>query len=1523
MRFPILFSALVLTGCSEAGVTKYNSDPEVSITSHRDEDTVREGVVELLRGQVGDPNHPISGLSVTWLIGDREVCPESAPNDAGVVSCEATFELDGGELLLEVRDPEGAGASALVLLDVRPTDAPQASINAPLADGNYYADQMITFQGIVSDTEDGPEDLVVTWETSELGDLGLTVDINDQGETEAFGTLNEGDHAVRLRVADSSGKEGTASVVIGVGPPNSPPTCLIVSPSEDTVGADGELVTFTGLVSDLDVSPTWLDVTWESDKDLELGASSPDTTGNVTFPTSDLSVNTHVITMTVTDEVGADCVANVVYTVGMPPTLDVTSPTGGSILNHSEPVAFSATVNDNEDLPNEIDITWASDIDGVFSEASADSSGGVSFTVDTLTFGDHNVTVTATDTDGLFVTSNLSFTLNRPPTTPDLTLGPSPAYTTDNLLASASGSVDPEGAGTITYAYEWFEDGTPSSESTLSTYPAAATAKYHTYRVQVTPSDGTVDGAGTWAEIEVSNSNPVVFGPVLSTPEPKIGDTLVCTATVTDADAEDAPTTLFEWSDGSTGDSYTVTAANEIGEEITCSVTANDGDAGVTTASTTAIVANSHPVVDSVVVSPDTGRVGEFLTCSATASDADGEEPFLSYAWSTGDTGPTTTIEATSDPGHHIVCTATAEDIYGATGSGTASATVENTDPVMGPVTITPNPASNSDTLTCEASVTDGDGDTPTLTYAWSTGAAGIELPLTSIIAASGDTLSCTATATDADGGTASDSDDITLMNRAPLILATLGPEAPTRLSTLICSASEISDPDDDSTALSFSWTVDAVVVDATSTGEAESTLAGVFSAEQTVDCVATVDDGKGGTTAATTTIVIVNTTPGVPTLSMGPTPLYTNDVLSVDAESVDADEDILTMTYQFTVDEMVVQDGPSPYLLGTEHFDKHQTIEVTVKADDGFDSATASLGPVVVLNSAPTTPVPSVASLGACPPPAVDLNGVDDHVDLGFGNELEALNFTIEAWARVDDDANAHILSRETETSALAVTIEDGKFEALLTSSSGICHITAAETVPLGRWFHIALASSYDDQCTLYLNGLEIGSAADSGAHLGGAGSLILGAQRVSPSVLESHLDGLMTEVRVWNSFRDGDQIRDDRYRRFTGGEAGLMAYWPFDEGGGIAASDLTASTLGAELVGTGWGTAHTSMNGLCSDDDGLICAFDDESEDADDDALTYSIEWDVDGTPYTETFMTSFPGDTIPGDVMSPGETWSCDVTPSDGETDGPLASSSLLLEKLASYNTSFGATMVNVEAQTFSMGCTVGMSACYPDESPEHDVTLTRDFYVSDTEITQGQYETIIGTNPSTYTSCGIDCPVEKVSWHMAAAFANASSALEGFEQCYSCTGTDSLTRCTLEVGPYDCGGYRLPTEAEWEAAARCGEDLLFSGSVSLDDVGWYSENSGGVVHVVGTRRGNACGLYDMSGNLWEWTGDKYQDVYYSVSPPTDPVGPTVTSNRVRRGGSFGLENRYSRVSKRHHLAMTEEKSFIGFRVVRSNP
>jgi hypothetical protein len=967
-EFVVVPLALALAACSsDSGLKKYNSEPEAFISSHTTGDTVVEGVPETIRGQVGDPNHAIEDLSVTWLLNGTETCEDSIPDEVGVVSCEMIFGTDGGEVSLEVRDPEGAGDSAAVTLEVQPTDAPVAEITAPTVDGVYYSDQLITFQGTVSDAEDAVDALTVAFETAEIGDLGFEIDTTSEGAVEAFGSLDEGEHAVRLRVTDTTGKEGVDSAVITVGPPNSNPTCAITAPVTGSAGAEGELLTFSGVAEDVDVDSDWLTVVWTSDKDGPIGTSTPNSSGTVTFPYSDLTANTHVITMTVSDEIGATCSADTVFTVGTVPVLSVTAPADGEILNHSDAVVFEATVEDNEDLANEVSLSWESDIDGVFSTEGSDSSGAVTVSIDSLSAGDHVVTVTATDTDGLFVTDTVSFNLNEPPTAPTVTLEPSPATTNQMLVATASGSVDPEGTGTVTYAYEWFEDGVPSPESSSATFAAAATGKHHTYRVQVTASDGLVESAFGYAEANVINSDPVLSGPTLSAATAVVGDVLTCTASATDIDPEDSPTVTYAWSDDSTGPTYTVTMSDAVDSAVTCTATADDADGGIVTGTASATVTNSAPVIDAVAVTPLEGQVGDVLTCTATASDPDGETPTITYGWSDGGeliaTGSLYTISTGHAVDSEIVCTATATDMYGLTGTDTASATVTNTAPTMTGVTISPDPAYNDDNIVCTATATDPDGGSPAITYGWTGGATGAELPLTSIIAASGDTLTCTATAEDLYGDTAMGTASITLGNRSPSVSVSLSPAAPTKHDTLTCTASGITDPDYDSTTLTFTWTVGGSPMPASSTPGTISTLAAVFLAGQTVACRADIDDGKGGTGTDTASTEIVNSAPEVTSVTLTPSELYTNDTVTAMTSTTDSDGDELTITYAFIVDDDTVQNGSSNTLDGAVYFNKGQTVSVTVTADDTTGTGSLSSDSVAVLNSVPTEPTVSIDS--------------------------------------------------------------------------------------------------------------------------------------------------------------------------------------------------------------------------------------------------------------------------------------------------------------------------------------------------------------------------------------------------------------------------------------------------------------------------------------------------------------------------------------------------------------------------------
>jgi len=246
--------------------------------------------------------------------------------------------------------------------------------------------------------------------------------------------------------------------------------------------------------------------------------------------------------------------------------------------------------------------------------------------------------------------------------------------------------------------------------------------------------------------------------------------------------------------------------------------------------------------------------------------------------------------------------------------------------------------------------------------------------------------------------------------------------------------------------------------------------------------------------------------------------------------------------------------------------------------------------------------------------------------------------------------------------------------------------------------------------------------------------------------------------------------------------------------------------------------------------------------------------------------------------------------------------------------------GIELVLLCAATFDMGCTPGQIACQAVEEPVHPVTLSHDTWIGRTEVTQRQFEGVMGYDPSGWSHCGPDCPVEQTSWHESAAFTNALSAVEGLPSCYACTGDPPEVECSVSVPPADCGGYRLPTEAEWEYAARGGEDLPYAGSADLDEVAWHSGNSGTPTHPVAGKQPNGYGLYDMSGNVFEWTQDHYGP--FTADPVTDPAGPPSHDSRVARGGSCFLISPFARTSMRHGIEPNHRAVHFGFRVARTH-
>ena len=245
-------------------------------------------------------------------------------------------------------------------------------------------------------------------------------------------------------------------------------------------------------------------------------------------------------------------------------------------------------------------------------------------------------------------------------------------------------------------------------------------------------------------------------------------------------------------------------------------------------------------------------------------------------------------------------------------------------------------------------------------------------------------------------------------------------------------------------------------------------------------------------------------------------------------------------------------------------------------------------------------------------------------------------------------------------------------------------------------------------------------------------------------------------------------------------------------------------------------------------------------------------------------------------------------------------------------AEYTNSVGAVLVKIPAGRFTMGSPSGESGRDDDEG-QVEVELTRSFWLMTTEVTQGQYRALTGENPSRFE--GEAHPVEQVNWFDAVKYANALSEREDLSPCYRVSGTT--------VGwpeGLSCTGYRLPTEGEWEYAARGGEGHVYSGSADVGAVAWYRENSGSRTHSVGGKAANGYGLYDMSGNVWEWVWD-----WYGLTLPggRDPVGPKAGSLRVVRGGSWDFTAMYLRVASRSRFNPDDRYTFIGFRLARTSP
>ncbi len=821
MRHVQLLFHVGLVGCScnDQGIQAVNATPEAEILSHSDGVEIVDGETMSLRGAVSDPDHADTALTVSWWLGDEEVCGPEAPADGGATACEITPALGDATITLEVQDPKGAGDSAVL-----------------------------------------------------------------------------------------------AFVVL---PANEPPTCGITAPQADTVFQVGDTVDLEGWVEDLEEAPAALSVSWASDVDGDLGSSDPDDEGLVTLSTAALSMANHTVTMLASDSEGDSCSDTVAFTVGNPPSVTISDPVDGAVVNEGETVTFAATVGDAEDSADSLELLWSSDLDGTLSTDPADAHGAVGLELAELSLGTHAISLRAIDSDGLMGDATVSVTINALPTAPTVSIAPSPAYTDDDLVATASGSTDPDGSGTITYAYAWYEDGTLSAASSSETFPASSTTKGSEYTVQVTPSDGTGDGPMAEASITVDNTTPSISSASI-TPSSGIttSSALTCAATATDTDG-DTPAITYAWSGASgslgTGAGLTLTPATASpGDSITCTATASDDEGDTATSSAVVTVDNTVPVLGTVSISPSTGvTTSTDLTCSASATDADGGTPSIAYAWTNGSTtmgsGASLTLDpSTCSPGDTVTCTATASDSHGGSDSGTATVLVQNSAPSIATVTITPSAPYADDTLSCSyTGYSDPDGDADASTNAWTVGsvAAGTG-PTLSGAFGRGDMVTCTVTPYDGSSSGTPVSDTVTIDNTAPEITAVSLSHSTVYTDDTISVSVSSTDLDGDSVSYGYAWTVDGTAIAATS-----SSLSGVswFDKHDSVQVTVTPTDGSdSGTSVTSSAVAVLNTPPEAPTLSIDPVAPregFDDLLCEVVTASTDADGDSVTYTMSWDVD--------------------------------------------------------------------------------------------------------------------------------------------------------------------------------------------------------------------------------------------------------------------------------------------------------------------------------------------------------------------------------------------------------------------------------------------------------------------------------------------------------------------------------------------------------------------------------------------------------------------------------------------
>ncbi len=851
-----------LSACTEQRIQVDNLPPTAEFQSPNAEDALLfQGIPETFRGHVQDPDGLPEELTATFLSGDQELCPPAAPSANGEIFCDITLPAGPTELRLAVVDRGGLSGFDVDTFWARPSAEPTAEIFQPLSADQFFADQIITFEGSVDDIEDAPEDLRVWWSSNLEPGLSDAVDAtpNANGTVNGVGFLPEGDHQVRLNVEDRAGNISFDATVIRVGPANRPPECgEITEPFSGSVHRFGSTLTFVASVSDPDVPNNFIDIAWSSDQDGDLAESTPGSDGSITYFNSDLSTNTHVITMTAVDAFGQSCTSSIIVIIGSPPTIDVTSPQRNAVYQADTLMEFSATVSDPDGPDTDLTVTWVDDSAADPFLVVSPGLDGTTSDLRTRDAGTYLLTVTVSDVSGLETQVQIPYSVNALPGGPGIEVGPDSPDTNDDITVTVTTpSVDPDDDD-VTYSYEWHLNGVVQFGETGPTVPSSSTTRGDVWTAYVTPTDGFGEGPTASDSITVGNTPPapgtveIQGGPFFES------STVTCHASLgTDADGDDV-TYLYSWQVNT--NSIPVNTSTLTGDwfsrddVVHCTATPTDGfSQGESATSGDVTILNTPPQVADVTINPSAPEATDTVECLWNFTDADNDTPQSVVTWSVNSipAGTGATLEAVVTTDDVITCEVTANDGDVDGNSLTANATVVESAPSIDSVDVRPNVANAATPLTCEyTGFTDPQGEADESRYAWTVN--GSPVSTSSSIStgyAKGDVVVCTVTPSDGSFDGAPLSDSVTIQNSPPTgPILEIDPEFPLAgLDDLVCSLqTRATDPDGDPVSYTFSWTVNGVPFFGALNEAESSTVAGAeFGGLETWECTATPSDGE------------------------------------------------------------------------------------------------------------------------------------------------------------------------------------------------------------------------------------------------------------------------------------------------------------------------------------------------------------------------------------------------------------------------------------------------------------------------------------------------------------------------------------------------------------------------------------------------------------------------------------------------------------------------------------------------------